>query len=325
MLSAKVVNQNCIINNDITIDFDSSPGIAKWKTMRLASAEEKAALLSLMPAKLLKLPSVEEWFNMLCTADLLTVEGDEFWLDISPMEFRELPALQDAVTIIGNPIGGTRYLLQVGLLHIDATINSGNSGGPSFNDKGKCVDIAFQSLKDDDAENIRYVIPTPQIMHFIQDYEKNGSYTGFPILGIEWQKMKNPDLRKCSTDESRCYGYTLDGQWRSRDAVVVYEMFNGGFEMLSLSTLHFLKFPENSFEVLKLLENNMEVLKIMENKLESMKILENKLESLKLHENQLVNGLIIDAIKRILYAAKEDPSIVEEAQAMLLNQEKQLN
>nr|GEW33806.1 hypothetical protein [Tanacetum cinerariifolium] len=40
-----------------------------------------------------------------------------------------------------------------------------------------------------------------------------------------------------------------------------------------LSTLHFLKFLENSFEVLKLLENSEEVLKIMENKLESMKIL----------------------------------------------------
>ncbi|GKB76846.1 putative reverse transcriptase domain-containing protein [Tanacetum coccineum] len=34
--------------------------------------------------------------------------------------------------------------------------------------------------------------------------------------------------------ESRWYGYTLDGQWRSRDAVVVYEMFNRGVEMLSL-------------------------------------------------------------------------------------------
>ncbi|GJR64435.1 hypothetical protein Tco_0010500 [Tanacetum coccineum] len=50
----------------------------------------------------------------------------------------------------------------------------------------------------------------------------------------------------------------------------------------SLSTLHFLKFPENSFEVLKLLENIVEVLKILDNKLESMKIPDNKLESLKL-------------------------------------------
>ncbi|GKE09859.1 hypothetical protein Tco_1413410, partial [Tanacetum coccineum] len=68
-----------------------------------------------------------------------------------------------------------------------------------------------------------------------------------------------------------------------------------------LSTLHFLKFSENSFEVLKLLENSVEVLKIlknklelmkiMENKLESMKIMENKLESLKLQENQPVDGL----------------------------------
>ncbi|GKB54375.1 hypothetical protein Tco_0905128 [Tanacetum coccineum] len=47
----------------------------------------------------------------------------------------------------------------------------------------------------------------------------------------------------------------------------------------NLSTLHFLKFPENSFEVLKLLVNSVEVLKILENKLKSMKILENKLES----------------------------------------------
>ncbi|GJQ92662.1 hypothetical protein Tco_0003801 [Tanacetum coccineum] len=58
-----------------------------------------------------------------------------------------------------------------------------------------------------------------------------------------------------------------------------------------LSTLHFLKFPENSFDVLKLLENSVEVFKILENKLESMKIMENKLESLKLQENQLVDGL----------------------------------
>lgn len=64
------------------------------------------------------------------------------------------------------------------ILQIDAAINSGNSGGPAFNDKGECVGIAFQSLKHEDAENIGYVIPTPVIMHFIQDYEKNGEYTG---------------------------------------------------------------------------------------------------------------------------------------------------
>nr|GEZ29862.1 hypothetical protein [Tanacetum cinerariifolium] len=66
-----------------------------------------------------------------------------------------------------------------------------------------------------------------------------------------------------------------------------------------LSTLHFLKFPENSFEVLKLLENSVEVLKISENKLVLMKIPENKLESLKLQENRPVYGLVPLSIKKI--------------------------
>ncbi|KZV39694.1 protease Do-like 9-like [Dorcoceras hygrometricum] len=148
-----------------------------------------------------------------CDIAMLTVEDDEFWEGVSPVQFGDLPALQDAVTVVGYPIGGDTISVTSGVvsrieilsyvhgstellgLQIDAAINSGNSGGPAFNDKGNCVGIAFQSLKHEDVENIGYVIPTPVIMHFIQDYEKNGSYTGFPILGVEWQKMENPDLR----------------------------------------------------------------------------------------------------------------------------------
>ncbi|XP_044481220.1 protease Do-like 9, partial [Mangifera indica] len=148
-----------------------------------------------------------------CDIAMLTVNDDEFWEGVSPVEFGELPALQDAVTVVGYPIGGDTISVTSGVvsrieilsyvhgstellgLQIDAAINSGNSGGPAFNDKGKCVGIAFQSLKHEDVENIGYVIPTPVIMHFIQDYKKNGAYTGFPILGVEWQKMENPDLR----------------------------------------------------------------------------------------------------------------------------------
>ncbi|KAJ9135276.1 hypothetical protein P3X46_032481 [Hevea brasiliensis] len=148
-----------------------------------------------------------------CDIALLTINDDEFWEGVAPIEFGDLPALQDAVTVVGYPIGGDTISVTSGVvsrieilsyahgstellgLQIDAAINSGNSGGPAFNDKGKCVGIAFQSLKHEDVENIGYVIPTPVIVHFICDHEKNGAYTGFPVLGFEWQKMENPDLR----------------------------------------------------------------------------------------------------------------------------------
>ncbi|KAK6913150.1 hypothetical protein RJ641_022751 [Dillenia turbinata] len=108
--------------------------------------------------------------------------------------------LQDAVTIVGYPIGGDTISVTSGvvsrmeilsyvhgsteLLGLQLTVLlypemyrcshklwTGNSGGPAFNDKGKCVGIAFQSLKHEDVVNI-----------------------GFPIIGVEWQKMENPDL-----------------------------------------------------------------------------------------------------------------------------------
>ena len=39
-------------------------------------------------------------------------------------------------------------------VQIDAAINPGNSGGPAFNSAGQCVGVAFQSLKDGEAENV---------------------------------------------------------------------------------------------------------------------------------------------------------------------------
>ncbi|GLU11215.1 hypothetical protein SLE2022_279750 [Rubroshorea leprosula] len=162
-----------------------------------------------------------------CDIALLTVSDDEFWEGVSPVEFGDLPALQDAVTVVGYPVGGdtisvtSGVVLRMGILsyahgstellglQIDAAINSGNSGGPAFNDKGKSVGIAFQSFKHEDMENIGYVIPTPVIIHFIQDYEKNGIYAGFPILGVEWQKTENPDFRMAMGMKSDQKGFNL--------------------------------------------------------------------------------------------------------------------
>lgn len=47
---------------------------------------------------------------------MLTVSDDEFWEGVSPVEFGSLPALQDAVTVVGYPIGGDTISVTSGVV-----------------------------------------------------------------------------------------------------------------------------------------------------------------------------------------------------------------
>ncbi|XP_051142792.1 protease Do-like 2, chloroplastic isoform X2 [Andrographis paniculata] len=148
-----------------------------------------------------------------CDIALLSVESKEFWEGAEPLHFGNLPNLQDPVTVVGYPLGGETISVSKGVvsrievtsyahgssellgIQIDAAINPGNSGGPAFNDQGECIGVAFQVYRSDEVENIGYVIPTTVVSHFLEDYGRNGKYTGFPCLGVLLQKLENPALR----------------------------------------------------------------------------------------------------------------------------------
>ncbi len=142
---------------------------------------------------------------------ILTVKKSEFFENTKPIDINhELVNTRKEVTVYGFPIGGetlssTRGIVsrveheiyfhsvyQLLMSQIDASINSGNSGGPVIVD-GKLVGIVIQSLRR--SENIGYMAPAPVIDHFLDDI-KDGSYDGFPVLGIVIQNSQNPDLRK---------------------------------------------------------------------------------------------------------------------------------
>ncbi|KAL3506398.1 hypothetical protein ACH5RR_031780 [Cinchona calisaya] len=142
-----------------------------------------------------------------CDCALLTVEDDEFWEGVTPLEFENSPKLLESVTVVGYPGGqdvpsvtsgvvkclnGIMYYHSCTMLpgiQIDAVTTPGNSGGPVFNSQWKCIGLAFQGYR---FQSISEVIPTKVIQRFIRDYEKNG----FPTLGIRWQEMKHENLRK---------------------------------------------------------------------------------------------------------------------------------
>ena len=141
---------------------------------------------------------------------LLTVDDSSFFEGVDPLTFGELPDTQDKVNVYGFPMGGDTLSITEGVIsriehqmyahssvvllaaQIDAAINPGNSGGPALvNDK--IVGVAMQGMSQ--ADNIGYLIPAPVIQHFLTDIQ-NGKRDGIPSLGIDWQKMENPDMRR---------------------------------------------------------------------------------------------------------------------------------
>jgi S1-C subfamily serine protease len=142
--------------------------------------------------------------------DLALLKADDaFFEGAEPLVYGALPKLGDRVTAMGFPIGGDRLSVTEGVvsrievsayaqterpllaIQLDAAINSGNSGGPVFKDE-RLIGVAFQSLEE--GENISYAIAGPIVEHFLRDVD-DGTFHGFPDLGITWQPLEAPTQR----------------------------------------------------------------------------------------------------------------------------------
>ena len=117
----------------------------------------------------------------------------------------------DSVTAIGNALGTLANTLTTGvvsakdraismsdgtamkLLQTDCTVNSGNSGGPLFNQYGEVIGIinakyssgtSTFSSNEASIEGIGFAIPIKDVQTILSDLMKHGYVTGKPYLGI---------------------------------------------------------------------------------------------------------------------------------------------
>ncbi|AQK85156.1 Protease Do-like 9 [Zea mays] len=119
----------------------------------------------------------------------------ELWHGVSPIEFGTLPVLQDAVTVVGYPIGGDTISVTSGVVSRIEILSYVH---------GSTELLGLQSLKHEDAENIGYVIPTPVITHFIEDYKKSGEYTAHTQFDTLSFCASTPLGYMCMTYSSLC-------------------------------------------------------------------------------------------------------------------------
>jgi S1-C subfamily serine protease len=124
---------------------------------------------------------------------------------------KNLPRIQDSVTVYGFPIGGndlavtkgvvsridfgSYYQCSAGLIiQVSAAINPGNSGGPAVVG-GRMIGVVFS--RSNSGENIGFIIPNEEIDTFLEDVGA-GRYDGklLDISGAEFQRLENESLRR---------------------------------------------------------------------------------------------------------------------------------
>jgi len=133
------------------------------------------------------------------TTDVAVLKIDRTDLPYVTLGDSDALEVGELAVAIGNPFGELAGSVTVGvisaldrevtisnstynLLQTDASINSGNSGGPLVNSYGEVIGIT--NAKVSDGEGIGFAIPINDIKTVIEDLVNNGYVTGRPVLGV---------------------------------------------------------------------------------------------------------------------------------------------
>ena len=133
------------------------------------------------------------------TTDIAVLKIDRTNLPFVTLGDSDSLQVGELAVAIGNPFGELAGSVTVGvisaldrevsisnntynLLQTDASINSGNSGGPLVNSYGEVIGVT--NAKVSEGEGIGFAIPINDVKTVIEDLINNGFVTGRPVLGI---------------------------------------------------------------------------------------------------------------------------------------------
>ena len=132
---------------------------------------------------------------------VLKIEADT---ELSTVTIGESSSLSvgDSLYIIGNPLGDLIYTLTTGVVsaldrlitgddgtvinmfQTDAAVNSGNSGGPVFDENGYVVGIVTAKYSSESIEGLSFCIPIDDVISMIVEIIDQGYVSGKPSMGV---------------------------------------------------------------------------------------------------------------------------------------------
>lgn len=129
---------------------------------------------------------------------------------LTPVEFGDSDTMSvgDTVYAVGNPLGELQFSMTTGhisaldrtittdessvpinMFQIDAAVNSGNSGGPVYNDAGQVIGIVTAKYSDTGVEGLGFAIPVNDAVNIANELMENGVVTNKVHLGIAGQTI----------------------------------------------------------------------------------------------------------------------------------------
>lgn len=117
-------------------------------------------------------------------------------------------AVGDTVYAVGNPLGELQFSMTTGhisaldrtittdessipinMFQIDAAVNSGNSGGPVYNDAGQVIGIVTAKYSSSGVEGLGFAIPVNDAVNIANELMENGVVINKVQLGITTQTI----------------------------------------------------------------------------------------------------------------------------------------
>ena len=119
-------------------------------------------------------------------------------------------AVGEEVYAVGNPLGELDFSMSTGhvsaldraitsdesgvainMFQIDAAVNSGNSGGPVYNDAGEVIGIVTAKYASSGVEGLGFAIPINDAVKIADDLINKGYVTGRAYMGISFDRDYN--------------------------------------------------------------------------------------------------------------------------------------
>ena len=135
--------------------------------------------------------------------DIAVLKIDATGLSPAQMGDSDAIAVGDGVHAVGNPLGELEFSMTNGnvsaldrvittdagsdpinMFQIDAAVNSGNSGGPVYNDRGEVIGIVTAKYSSTGVEGIGFAIPINDALRIANDLITKGYVTGKAYMGI---------------------------------------------------------------------------------------------------------------------------------------------